>query len=217
MRRSWRASDFEGNGMSIDILKRWNGEVVFRSENASTQWSAVREAAGTRADLFAADLKNADLSGADLFGLRLAEADLTGAKLGDTNLDGVNLMGAAGLIYDQLKEARLVGTRADFWGTLALAPLELPEIRKALVEGRVDGTTRKGKYACLIGTVANIRGCDVDTMPDLKLNHHSLSGTWFLAIRPGDTPDNSAVCRITVEWLDDFVSRMEAAFGRPWN
>ena len=127
----------------------------------------------------------------------LIAAVTSGADLGEANLGGANLR----------------PIRDDFWAVLACAPQEIPALRKALVEGRVDGSTYQGACACLVGTIANARGCTYDQIPTIVPNASRPAEQFFLAIGKGDTPETSQFSRLAVEWLDDFYSRMKTAFA----
>jgi hypothetical protein len=158
-----------------------------------------------RADLSSADLRAADLYGADLYGadlryanLRYANlygADLCGADLGRADLDGANL-----------RSADLGAIRADLRSVLDVSPAEVPGLLAALREGRVNGTAYSGECACLVGTIANVRGCAYDAIPDLRPDASRPAERWFLAIATGDAPETSQVVSITVEWVEDWLA-----------
>jgi uncharacterized protein YjbI with pentapeptide repeats len=104
--------------MSISILHRFSGAVLFTSEESETLAAAVRAAIAARANLYGADLYGANLRDADLYGanLRGAElcgadlygADLYGANLRDANLCDADLCGAV-LCGANLRDANLCG------------------------------------------------------------------------------------------------------------
>ena len=160
------------------------------------------------ANLGEANLGEADLGGANLWGANLRGAKLWGAKLWGANLWGADLRGA------NLGEANLTSIRDDFWAVLSGAPTEVVGLRQALTEGRIDGSTYHGDCACLVGTLANVRHCDLAALPFVKADSNRLSERWFLQLHPGDTPDNSEAARITLEWLDTWLENMRAAFGQ---
>jgi hypothetical protein len=66
-----------------------------------------------------------------------------------------------------LRSADLNDIRNDFWSILLFAQPEIAGLRKAIVEGKIDGSVYKDDCACLVGTIANVRKCDVN---DLKGN-----------------------------------------------
>ena len=106
--------------------------------------------------------------------------------------------------------ANLAGIKNDFWAVLFNAPREVAGLRLALIDGRVDGSSYEGACACLVGTIANVRGLpyrDIGIKPDSSRP----AERWFLAIRNGDTPKTNQISKITVEWLDEFVGLLEIA------
>jgi hypothetical protein len=174
----------------------------------------------TGAVLRGADLRDADLTGADLTGAVLRDADLTGAVLRGADLRGAVLTGAvlrdadltgAVLRGADLRGADLTGAvlreqRADLFDVLISAPHEVPALREALLAGKIDGSTYSGECCCLVGTIARARGCSAYSLPELKPDASRPAEQWFTNIRPGDTPENSSVARITLEWIDRFLA-----------
>jgi hypothetical protein len=140
----------------------------------------------------------ADLTRANLYGANLYGADLTRANLTRANLTRANLTGAD-----------LNDVKCDLIMAILRLPNEIPFLRTAIAEGRVDGSTYTGKCACLAGTMAQACGVNMtdfkcrDLMP---VDACSPREKWFLAIRPGDTPDKSQVAAITLDWVDEALS-----------
>jgi hypothetical protein len=167
------------------------------------------------ADLSGADLRGADLSGAKLRGANLSEANLNGAdlrwanlseanlseaNLSEANLSGANLSGA------NLREADLLSIREDLYMVLGVARAEAPDLLTALREGRVNGSVYEGQCACLIGTIANIRGESYDELGiNLRPDSFRPAEAWFLAIGQGDTPATSPIVAITVGWIEEWL------------
>lgn len=83
------------------------------------------------------------------------------------------------------------------------------EAVKAALEARADLTsadlTYEGQCACLVGTVANVKGCRYDAIKGLSPNAGRPAEKWFLGIHAGDTPANNQIARITEGWLLDWV------------
>jgi hypothetical protein len=75
--------------MSFEILSRYAGAVLYKSDTAQTIAEAVREAVGNGVNLDGASLVGANLNGANL-----SRASLNGANLSRASLDGANLVGA---------------------------------------------------------------------------------------------------------------------------
>jgi len=162
------------------------------------------------ADLSGADLSGADLSGANLHGVDLSGADLIGADLSGANLSGAFLSGAflsrADLSGADLSGADLEDIKADLFKILDLAHDEILGLREALVEGRVDGQVYEGDCACLVGTVANLRGCSYMEIVGIPPNSARPAERWFLAICEGDTPETSQVSALAVAWIDEYLT-----------
>jgi hypothetical protein len=249
--------------MSISILHRFSGAVLFTSEESETLAAAVRAAIAARANLrganllganllgadllgadlrganlcdanllganlLGADLRDADLRGANLLGADLLGADLRGANLCDANLLGANLLGAdlrdADLRGANLRDTNLCGAdlrgadlcganlapiRNDFWDVLIRARHEIAGLRLALIEGRVNGSTYEGDCACLVGTIANIKHVQYESMELLKPDSSRPIEQFFFGINKGDTPETSQHSKIVVGWIDEFQSLME--------
>jgi hypothetical protein len=150
----------------------------------------------TRASLVGADLSHATAAGAFLDYADLTRANLTGADLLDADLEGANL-----------ESADLAAIRDDFECLLSAAPQEAPGLLRALLDGRIDGSVYEGECACLVGTVAKLRGCRWDQMPGIWANTERPIERWALALREGDTPENSPIAEITAVWLQQFLAR----------
>jgi hypothetical protein len=164
------------------------------------------------ADLRGADLRLADLRGADLRGADLRGADLRLADLREANLSGADLR-LADLRGADLRGADLTSVRDDFWAVLCASPGEAAGLRAALVAGRVNGSCYEGNCACLVGTLANVRGCKFDKIPGLVPNSSRPAEAFFLSIEFGDSPGNSQPAKLAVEWIDQWTANMQAAFG----
>src|SRR5260221_12380117 len=91
-------------------------------------------------------------------------AALTAAVKAKTDLTGAVLTRAV------LTDAVLTSIRDDFWAVLSSAPGEVAALRRAIIEGRINGTSYAGECACLVGTIANAGGCDVGHLGTLKPN-----------------------------------------------
>ena len=181
------------------------------------------------ADLSGADLSGANLSEADLSGANLSEANLSGAKLryaklryaklryadlsganlSEANLTGADLSGAnlseANLIGADLSGADLTSIKADLFLILLNAKYEVPGLKQALMDGKVDGSTYTGECACLVGTIANVKKCSYEKLPGIKPDSGRPAEKWFLNIREDHTPENSQFAKITLGWIDEFL------------
>lgn len=171
--------------MPFQIKHRWTGAVLFESESATTLREAVLAAVAAWADLAGANLTRADLTGADLAGADLTRANLTRANLIWADLDPI---------------------KSDIWMILTLARSEVAGLLAALKEGRVDGSCYEGECACLLGTIANVKGCSHNLLPGLLPNADRAAERWFLAIQKGDTPETNPIAKLTVEWIEEWQS-----------
>lgn len=208
-----------------------------RLARANLAGADLSEANLAGADLAGADLAGADLAGADLSEANLSEADLSdawllGADLAGSRLVGTNLAGAylvdtrfIGAIIDrtcliganlfeagfegvsQLEKASLAPIKEDLWKILDAAPAEVGGLLCALREGRINGNDYEGKCACLVGTLAQVRGVFVDQLPGIALNCLRPAERWFLAIREGHTPTTSLVAFVTDKWIVEWQVR----------
>ncbi len=216
----------------FDIRNRWTGEVQLTAQIACDESAlpsvrlglAVRWARTNGADLRGADLRGAVLSGAvlsgaDLRGADLSGADLSGAVLSGADLSGADLSGAdlrdAVLSDAVLSDADLSGAvlsgavlrsfKADLWLVLSSAQHEVHGLVSALREGRIDGSTYSGDCACLVGTIANVRGCPVSR---LERDAGRPAERWFMMIKPGDRPGDDSgggfAAKQALDWTLEF-------------
>jgi len=126
-----------------------------------------------------------------------ARADLKGAYLKGADLEGADLEGAY-----------LKPIRDDIFKILESAPLEARTLREALAAGQVNGSCYEGECACLVGTIANARGCnylDRVAMGGLVPNGGRPAERWFLAIQPGMSASHPVV-EITLQWIDEWLA-----------
>jgi hypothetical protein len=176
--------------MKIEIKKWIDGSILFTHECEDNSIKLTVKAA-LKAAL---SLRGADLSGADLRGADLSGADLSGAVL-----RGAVLRGAV-----------LSPIRDDYWLVLLNAAQEIPALREALVNGKVDGSVYDGACACLVGTIANARKCCFNSLVNIKPNSRRPIERFFLGIDQGDTPETSQFSKLAVQWLDEFVEVQKA-------
>jgi len=192
--------------LKFEIKNRWTGTVLFELETENnTLRNTVLAAVKSGADLRSANLRSADLSGADLSGADLRSADLSGADLSGADLSGADLR-SADLSGADLSGANLSPIKADFFMVLLYAKNEVNGLRQALLDGKVDGSTYTGECACLVGTLANVRHCKHNEIPFLIPDSERPAERWFLAITKGSTPENNNAAKITLEWIDEFIT-----------
>ena len=162
----------------------------------------------TSADLTSADLRFANLRYADLTSADLTSADLTSADLRFANLTSADLT-SANLRYANLRFANLDTVRQELILAILHLPDEIPALRKAVIEGRIDGTTYTGQCACLAGTLCNAKNIDFAAFQEqglMPIDASSPREMWFWRIKPGDTPKNSQLSKITLEWIDEAMA-----------
>ena len=211
--------------MMFEIKHRWTGAVLYASEHATIREAAeaaiaakanLVEANLYEANLYEADLAGVNLYGANLAGAKLAGANLYGANLARANLYGANLYGAklveanlyeANLYEANLYEADLAGVKADLLLVLALGGVEETRgLLESLRSGEINGSQYEGECCCLVGTLANQKGCAYNAIEGLIPNAYRPAERWFLAIRTGDTPETSQVAKITEGWIEEWLS-----------
>jgi uncharacterized protein YjbI with pentapeptide repeats len=223
----------------IEIRHRYTNAVLFKSETARTLRTALAQAVAAGASLVnarldGASLVNARLDGASLDGASLVNARLDGASLVNACLDGASLVNArlvnarldgASLVNARLDGASLVnarldgasldgasldGIKEDLYEVLEAARAEVPGLLAALEAGNIDGSAYRGSCACLVGTLANVRGCEYDEMDGIEPDSSRPAEVWFMAIRPGHTPANSQIAALTKSWILDWMASQEA-------
>ncbi|TXH18351.1 MAG: pentapeptide repeat-containing protein, partial [Hyphomicrobiaceae bacterium] len=166
------------------------------------------EADLSRADVSRADLSRADLSRADLSEANLSEADLSRANLSGADLSEANLS-EADLSRADLSGAKTKEIQMDLYRILDSAKAEVPGLYRALLDGKINGRVYKGECACLVGTIANIRGINYENLEGLTPDASRPAEKWFLAIKQGDTPENNPISALTAQWLEAFMKESE--------
>ena len=181
--------------MKTEIKHRWTGAVLYSGEHATVK-DALLAAIAVKADLRRADLSEAYLSEADLSGADLSEAMLSEAYLSEADLRRADLSGAD-----------LSVIKADLFLVLALGGVEETRgLLESLRSGEIDGSQYEGECCCLVGTLANQKGCAYNAIEGLIPNAYRPAERWFLAIRTGDTPETSQVAKITEGWIEEWLS-----------
>ena len=158
---------------------------------------------GARLD--GARLDRARLDGASLDGASLVGASLDGASLVGASLDGARLVGAS-LDGARLDRASLVKIRDDFRAVLDRVPAEVLGLLAKLRGGEIDGSCYEGACACLVGTIAIVRGVSYHDLDALRPNAGRPAERWFLALQPGHTPQNHPVAAITEQWIGEWLT-----------
>jgi hypothetical protein len=212
--------------IKIEIKNRWTGKILFEySKENNTLLETLLEAIKRGADLSDADLSDANLSDADLSDANLSDANLRGADLSDANLSDAdlsdadlrgadlsdaNLRGAnlsdADLRGADLSDADLSEIKKDYFDVLLRAIPEIPNFKKALLDGKIDGSTYSGECACLCGTLMKSHVVEISCRIDKIKDSSRPIERFFLCIKPGMTPENSQHSKLALEWLEEFES-----------
>jgi hypothetical protein len=177
--------------------------------DANLRVANLRGADLSGANLRGANLRVADLSGADLRGANLRGANLSGADLRVANLSGANLH-SANLSGADLRVANLLAYKADLWELLLHAQPEIPALRQAIMDGKVNGSVYEGECACLCGTIANVRKCDYRQLEGIKPDSSRPIESLFTNVREGDTPENNQIAKYVVGWIDELLALLPA-------
>ena len=181
--------------MKFEIKNRWSLKVQFECE-LDAKFDSESYGVQLGAAITAAYKTRAVLTGAVLTDADLTDAVLTRAVLTGTDLTPI---------------------RVDLFDVLLRAPHEVSGLIQALRDGKVDGGIYEGDCACLVGTIANLQHCKYNEVPNLNINSNRPAERWFLGIRRGDTPDNSNLVKITIEWIEEFqllAAAMQTADSR---
>ena len=153
-----------------------------------------------RVNLRGANLEGADLTDADLEGANLTEVNLTGANLEGANLLRVNLRGVD-LEGVDLEGANLEPIKLDMFKILKKTIPEIPMLEKAILEGKIDGSTYEGECACLVGTIE--KSGRFGEKCDMRDEDRPIE-RFFMGIDKGDTPENNQVSKIVLGWIHEF-------------
>ena len=214
-----------GVGIKVGLAVKWarDNSAVLRGADlrgAVLRGAVLRDAVLRGADLSGADLSDAVLRGAVLSDAVLRGADLRGAVLRDAVLRGAVLSDAdlrdAVLRGADLRGADLRSFKADMWATLTENRAEVSGLIKALREGRINGSQYTGSCACLVGTIANVKGVDYSALTHSPDNP---AERWFMMIREGDKPgDDTAggfAASKALEWALEYCALTGIAVPEP--
>lgn len=151
-----------------------------------------------------ANFSGATLACCDFTDANLVEANLIGCDVTDAVFTGADLQGCQFGDTD-LRTADLSAIKDDVRSVLWEAQDEIPGLIQAMQEGRIDGSVYQGECACLMGTIANLRGVPSHALEAPEPDANRPAERWFLAIRKGDTPENHHIAEITMEWIEEFL------------
>ena len=100
--------------------------------------------------------------------------------------------------------------RDDLWAICCSALPEIQELRKALIDGRVNGQVYEGECACLVGTIAKAKAKKYDGIEGLVPNEKRPAELWFWNIKKGDTSQNNQFSALAVKWIDELLFNLAA-------
>ncbi len=165
----------------------------------------LRNVRANRADFRSACLRNVDFSSTfsdGLSGTNFEEADVTGMVVVGRDLK------SARLSYEQLLTMNWDVVHADVVDILSRAAHEVPGLLAALHAGTVNGTAYEGECACLVGTIAKLRGVHYRDLRNVGIKENSSrpAERFFLAVRKGDTPASNVYARLAATWLEAFIA-----------
>ena len=108
-----------------------------------------------------------------------------------------------------LTKANLTKAKEDLFSVLRLAVLEIPFLKTALLEGRVNGSTYNSDgCGCLNGTLCIAASKKKDVVDALILARNSRRPIelLFMAIQIGNTPQNNPISKIVLGWIEEYLS-----------
>jgi hypothetical protein len=85
------------------------------------------------------------------------------------------------------------------------APSEVDGLLKKLRSGEINGSTYEGECCCLVGTIANIKGCSYTNIPNIRPDSSRPAERFFLSIRKGHTPENRRRCKEIEGWILEWM------------
>ncbi len=110
-------------------------------------------------------------------------------------------------------DARVYGNalsvKADLWELLLHAIPEIPALRQAIIDGKVDGSVYEGECACLCGTIANVRKCDYKQLEGIRPNSSRPAEAYFTGISKGNTPENNKIAAQVLVWIDELLALLK--------
>ena len=109
----------------------------------------------------------------------------------------------ADLSQANLSWADLRYIKHDVWGILLNAIPEVPALRQATIDGKVDGSTYSGECSCLCGTIGKARSKSAYDLEGIETNSDSMAERFFMK---GDTPETNGASKVVLGWADEFLA-----------
>lgn len=103
-----------------------------------------------------------------------------------------------------LRCADLSSIKNDLWGVLLMAIPEIKNLKKSVIEGKIDGSTYAGECACLCGTLEKTQDVKIKTMIYDRRDSNRPIERFFLGIKKGDIPETNQISKIVLEWIEEF-------------
>ena len=170
----------------LEIKNRFTGKIIFEFETENNTIKKTIDA------YIKQELKTK-------FRADLTDANLTDADLTDANLTRANLTDADLLMF-----------KSDLWRVLLMYKTEVSGLKNAIICGRINGSVYSGECACLKGTIANVKGCEIDLLPNITKSTSEPSEQWFLQFKEGQNPENSKTMKLTLDWIEEFEIFLKA-------
>ena len=110
-----------------------------------------------------------------------------------------------------LRGADLRGARNDFFSLLIYSIPEIPALKQAVLDGKINGSVYAGEHAgdcaCLVGTLEKSKRFKAEYGTLLRNSSRPIEKL-FLAIKKGDTPETNQISKIVLEWIEDFEKHL---------
>lgn len=139
--------------------------------------------------------------------------DLRGVvDLNGFDLCGINTTKSSFLYDDKILDADVSKIRADFLSKMLFEGDAIFDLKYKMQNGLIDGGDYGigKKCGCFVGSIANFRKYECEDDVKFVVNSESPIELWFRGIKPGDTPKNNLIVKITMGWVNDFIAAMQS-------
>ena len=150
--------------------------------------------------------------GSHFDGSRFVRSSFIGSHFVGSHFDGSRFVGSHfdGSRFDGSRFDGEGDAKQDFLSIISDARDEIAGLIAALRDGRINGSVYSGDCACLVGTIANLRGVDVRT---LHCDSSRPAEKWFLMISEGDKPGYSSpggyASGKALEWAEEYIAALQ--------
>jgi hypothetical protein len=97
--------------------------------------------------------------------------------------------------------AELNAIHDDLFDVLQHAPNEVAGLLDAVRTGKIEGSCYEGDCSCLVGTIANLRGCYYAQIPGIIPDASRPIEIFFWAVDADDTPENNPFSKYIEGWI----------------